>query len=371
MTTKRKSQYKKEKYIAVGVKGTEIGDDFKKYARPLVNILQKELYDSGKIETEEVAQMGTGSLQHNKYRKPAVGGPSFTDKLRFCEGFEELLYGLSGNYKKEDYIKYGATIPKVFKYIFDFHVSNADELPFFTIWQGSWYGEKDNVGGKIDTIFPGDALCWNNAMLNTFELSTIQDDLPTINVEFVSDYVNHNFPSSARLLPKDLRMGENVTWYRSSVDATDEEMLNNPLTCLTESNFSINNNIEPIICTGNDFRKTAKLPHKREIGGSLVLDDTFYNHNHNEHFVTKDMPHEQLWCKIESVGRIHGTDVPYSVLYKFLDVNIDEYYDNDSIRINFSVNKNGLKSFMIIEVVTDLYALRIDDECILFEEILE
>ena len=36
MTTKRKSQYKKEKYIAAGVKGTEIGDDFKKYARPFI-----------------------------------------------------------------------------------------------------------------------------------------------------------------------------------------------------------------------------------------------------------------------------------------------------------------------------------------------
>lgn len=377
MATKRKSESATYNFLAAGLKGHEYGDDPKKYARPLFNIHQTELADDTEVETEEdQAQTGTGSLQYDKYRKTAEGTPGFTDKIRYCEGLEELIYGLLGNYKKEAYTKDGATVPNVFKYVFDFPVANAEELPFFTLWHGF-------------SMTQDDGLCWNNAMLNTFELTTSQDDLPTINYEFASNYRNFRFPNPPRLFPttldKSLRRGENVTWYIGSVDATDEEMLNNPITCLTEGSFSINNNIENPPCMGDDFGENVKLLGTRESEGSLtmpwndatkVLEYEFYNPDANGHFITKDMPHKQLWCKIESPGVMKDTTVHYSVLFKFPDVNIDNATrslsgeDAMNLELPFSINENALESFMTAEVITDLYALRIDEIGLNRDEIL-
>jgi len=170
-----------------------------------------------------------------------------------------------------------------------------------------------------------------------------------------------------------------------NLNATEEEMLANPIVCLTEGSFSINNNIENPPCMGDDFEETVKLLGTRETEGSLtmpwndvskVLEYDFYNPDPNGHYITKDMPHKQLWCKIESADLINGTTVHYSILYKLPDVNIDDAKrslsgeDAMNLEVSFSVNETALESFMIVEVITDLNALRIDETGITLEEIL-
>jgi len=338
MTTKRKSESKTYNYIAVGVKGHKCDDS--SYARPLINILSTEVVDDPEVKPKvDQAQTGTSSLSFDEYEEIVGGAPAFEDKLRFCEGFEELLYGLLGNCNnKVPYTKDGQVVPNVFKYTFDSPVGLPSYLPPFTIWHGFSMTQKDG-------------LCWNNAMLNTYELTTSQNELPTICYKFASDYRETNFPNPPSLFPtiqdKEIRRGEKVTWYIGSNNATEYDMLNNPITSLTKGTFIINNNID-----------------KRKAKGSLTIkDNDFYKHDF--------MCHAQLWCKIESDSMIHDTTVPYSVLYKFPDVDIKKVDNSFERDYEFSVNETAFESFMTAEVITDLYALRIDEKCITKGEILE
>ena len=337
MTTKRKSQSATHNYIAVGVKGHKCDDS--SYARPLINILSTKLDYEPELDIKiDKAQTGTGSLQYDNSMNIVGGKPEFNDKIRFCEGFEELLYGLLGSYEKEDYTKDGQTVPNVFKYTFDSPVWLPSYLPPFTIWHGF-------------SMTQDDGSCCNNAMLNTYELTTSQNELPTICYKFASDPIETNFPNPPSLFPtiqdKEIRRGEKVTWYIGSNNATEYDMLNNPITSLTKGTFIINNNID-----------------KRKAKGSLTIkDNDFYKHDF--------MCHAQLWCKIESDSMIHDTTVPYSVLYKFPDVDIKKVDNSFERDYEFSVNETAFESFMTAEVITDLYALRIDEKCITKGEILE
>ena len=354
-------------YVGFSIKDELLASS--KYANNIVFVRMTDFEDGNEISTEtDEGHTGVATLDMGSYRTEATSSPSWSDKLRYNEGLEEIMYLLLGNYTKTAYSDGTNTVNGVFKYSYNFPPSTAKELPLATIYNGFAKTE-------------GDARVWNNAMLNEYTMNFSNEDAPTQDLTFVSDYNNFNLTNPSRTFAEKTNFVkvDQVKIFIGEVGATETQMRANPVNCFIESSFTINNNAETQSCVEDEFGKNSKFMGVRETTGSInmpwtentkLLEPEYEGADKLSHVVSTDITHKQIWYEMIGTKIVVGetaTEVPYSTLIKFPEAEITSVTspksgsDAKDLTMEYKVLENPERSFMNVDIVTDLTALRIDD----------
>lgn len=342
--------------------------DADKYANNIVFVRMTDFEDGNEINTEnDEGHTGVATLDMGSYRTEATSSPSWSDKLRYREGFEESFYLLLGNYTKTNYKAGNDTVEGVFAYNFSYPPNSAKDLPLATIYNGF---------SKTGT----DARVWNNAMLNEFTMNFSNEDAPSQDLTFVSDYNNFNLKDPVRDYADKTNFVkvDQVNIYIGEVGATELQMRENPVNCFIESSFTVNNNAETQSCVEDEFGKNSKFMGVRETTGSInmpwndntkLLEPEYEGADKLSHVVSTEITHKQIWYEMIGTKIIvneTATEVPYSTLIKFPEAEITSVTspksgsDAKDLTMEYKVLENPNQSFMTVDMVTDLSALRID-----------
>ena len=353
-------------YVGLSVKDRLLADT--KYANQWVFVRMTDFEDGNEISTEtDEGHTGVATLDMGSYRTEATSSPSWTDKLRYGEGLEEIMYLLFGTYTSEGHSDGdGGTITGVYDYSYSYPPSTSEELPLATIINGF---------GKSDPNC--DARVWNNAMLNEFTMNFSNENAPTMDMTFVSDYNNFNLLSPSRdyLPTTNFVKVDHVNIYMGAVGDNATTMRTKTVNCFTESSFTINNNAETQACVEDTFGKNSKFMGTRETTGSItmpwtdatkLLEPEYEGASTTSHIVSTDITHKQIWY--EMVGtKIGSTNIPYSTLVRFPEVEVTSVTspksgsDAKDLTLEYKVLENPQTSFAYVDIVSDLSALRIDD----------
>lgn len=362
-------------YVAFSIKDPLLEDS--KYANVLVNTRMTDFEDGNEISTEtDEGHTGGANLDMGSYRTDATSSPSWSDKLRYTEGLEEIFYLLLGTYEKsahtvDDGQGGTETVDGVYDYNFSYPPVSANDLPLATIYNGFAKTEKD-------------ARIWNNAMLNEFTMNFSNEDAPTQDVTFISDYNNFNLLNPTRTYAgkSNFVRVDQVAIYIGEVGADEVTMLDNPVNCFTESSFTINNNAETQACVEDVFGKNSKFMGVRETTGSItmpwndntkLLEPEYEGADKYSHIVSTDITNKQVWYELKGVNikigtgdDVTDTGVPFSTLIKFPEAEITSVTspksgsDAKDLTMEYKVLENPSTSFMTVDMVTSLEALRID-----------
>lgn len=363
-------------YVGFGIKDNTL--ESSKYARCCVFTRQTDFEDGNEINTEnDEGHTGVATLDMGSYRTTAESSPSWTDKLRYNEGYEEVFYQLLGTYEVNpltvDNGEGGTTtVDGVYKYNYSFPPSNANDLPLSTIYNG--------FGKNKSTDTQQDGRVWNNAILNEFTMNFSNEDAPTMDLTFVSDYNNFNMISPNRnfAVQTNFVKTDQVKIYLGEVGATEEQMRLNPVNCFIESSFTVNNNVETQSCVEEEFGKNSKFLGTRETTGSInmpwvdntkLLETEYEGADKLAHIVSTDITHKQIWYEMIGTKIVVGnttTNVPYSTLIKFPNCEITNVEtpksgeDAKDLTLEYKVLENPTSSFMTVDLVSNLADLRID-----------
>ena len=359
-------------YVGFSIKDALLADS--KYANNMVFTRMTDFEDGNEINTEtDEGHTGVATLDMGSYRTNATSSPSWSDKLRYNEGFEEIMYLLLGTYTKtahttDDGEGGTTTVNGVYDYSYSYPPSGANELPLATIYNG--FGKNNPSDAQQD------GRVWNNAMLNEYAMNFSNEDAPTQDLTFVSDYNNFNMISPSRTYASTTNFVkvDQVNIFVGEVGATEQQMRANPVNCFIESSFTVNNNAETQSCVEDEFGKNSKFMGVRETTGSInmpwtdntkLLEPEYEGADKYAHIVSTDITHKQIWY--EMIGaNIGETTVPYSTLIKFPEAEITSVTspksgsDAKDLTMEYKVLENPNTSFMTVDIVTDLSALRID-----------
>ena len=362
-------------YVGFGIKDSLLASS--KYARCCVFTRQTDFEDGNEISTEnDEGHTGVATLDMGSYRTTAESSPSWTDKLRYNEGYEEAFYQLLGNYTKTAHsVSDGqggtTTVNGVYDYQYSFPPVGANDLPLSTIYNGF---------AKTST----DARVWNNAILNEFTMNFSNENAPTMDLTFISDYNNFNLNNPTRTFSAKTNFvkTDQVKIYLGEVGATEQEMRENPVNCFIESSFTVNNNVETQSCVEEEFGKNSKFLGTRETTGSInmpwvdntkLLEPEYEGADKLSHIVSTEITHKQIWYEMIGSHIIVGTgnsatdtEVPFSTLIKFPEAEVTNVEtpksgeDAKDLTLEYKVLENPTASFMTVDLVTNLENLRID-----------
>ena len=310
-------------YVGFGIKDALL--DSSKYARCCVFTRQTDFEDGNEINTEnDEGHTGVANLDMGSYRTTAESSPAWTDKLRYNEGFEEVFYQLLGTYEVNPHtVDDGeggtTTVTGVYDYNYSFPPVNANDLPLSTIYNGF---------AKTST----DARVWNNAILNEFTMNFSNEDAPTMDLTFVSDYNNFNLNNPTRTYASTTNFvkTDQVKIYLGEVNATEQQMFANTVNCFIESSFTVNNNVETQSCVEEEFGKNSKFLGVRETTGSInmpwvdntkLLEPEYEGADKLSHVVSTEITNKQVWYELTGT-KIGDTDINYHTLIKFPEVEV-------------------------------------------------
>lgn len=355
-------------YVGFGIKNSQLSSS--KLARCCVFTRQTDFEDGNEISTEnDEGHTGVANLDMGSYRTTAESSPSWTDKLRYNEGYEEVFYQLLGTYEvtphtADDGQGGSTTVSGVYDYTYSFPPVNANDLPLSTIYNGF---------AKTST----DARVWNNAILNEFTMNFSNENAPTMDLTFISDYNNFNLTNPTRTYSSKTNFvkTDQVKIYLGEVGATEQEMLQNPVNCFIESSFTVNNNVETQACVEEEFGKNSKFLGTRETTGSInmpwvdntkLLEPEYEGADKLSHIVSTDITYKQIWYQLTGT-KIGETDVNYSTLIKFPKAEVTKVEtpksgeDAKDLTLEYKVLEDPTQSFMTVDLVSNLQDLRIDD----------
>ena len=246
------------------------------------------------------------------------------------------------------------------------------DLPLATIYNG--FGKNDPSDAQQD------GRVWNNSMLNEYTMNFSNEDAPTQDLTFVSDYNNFNMTSPSRTYAEKTNFVkvDQVNIFIGEVGATEQQMRANPVNCFIESSFTVNNNAETQSCVEDEFGKNSKFMGVRETTGSInmpwndntkLLEPEYEGADKLAHIVSTEITHKQIWYEMIGTKIVYNdtpTDVPYSTLIKFPEAEVTSVTspksgsDAKDLTLEYKVLENPNTSFMTVDIVTDLSALRID-----------
>lgn len=354
-------------YVGFGIKDNLLASS--KLARCCVFTRQTDFEDGNEINTEnDEGHTGVATLDMGSYRTTAESSPSWSDKLRYNEGFEEVFYQLLGTYEVHPHtVDDGqggtTTVEGVYDYNYSFPPVNANDLPLSTIYNGF---------AKTTS----DARVWNNAILNEFTMNFSNENAPTMDLTFVSDYNNFNLTNPTRTYSAKTNFvkTDQVKIYLGEVGVTEQQMLENPVNCFIESSFTVNNNVETQSCVEEEFGKNSKFLGTRETTGSIkmpwvdntkLLEPEYEGADKLSHIVSTDITYKQIWYHL--TGSLIGeTEVPYSTWIKFPEAEITKVEtpksgeDAKDLTMEYKVLENPTHSFMTVDLTSNLADLRID-----------
>lgn len=348
-------------YWYLGVQGLELGEE----ADPLVMVRGSEFNHEREIEMEDdEGHMGTATTRMSSYRTTATANPSFTDKCRYKEGWEDMWLLLLGSDDGEGNIRKETVTTGVYKYTFKVNTASPQDPYFATLFNGFAKTE-------------GDAYKYENALLGEFEVSGSNEEAPTYTSTFSTNYPKVNQDNPARVIPATtvFPKSADVSVYIAPAGTSDAQMLNFEYPCYLEWSFSVNNNLESVPCSGDDFGESTKVLGNREGEVSITvpwtsatkhLEKVFETGAVDGETVTTDNDEKTIWFIMEN-GNIGSTNYKYKTTIKIPQVVITSAYSEQSgtdakqIELQGNIEENGSDSFIEVEIITDLGDLHIDD----------
>ena len=356
-------------YWYAGIRGLELDEE----ASPLVMIRGSEFNHEREIEMEDdEGHMGTATTRMSSYRTTATANPSFTDKCRYKEGWEDMWLLLLGSSKQDEQghntgeiIKEAVTGAEgVFKYTFKVNVNQPQDPYFATLYNG--FAKTDN-----------DAYKYEDALLGEFEVSGSNEEAPTYTSTFSTNYPKVNQPNPARVIPAktEFPKSADVRLYIAPQGTyTEESIAQYEYPCYLEWSFSVNNNLESVPCSGDAFGESTKVLGNREgevnitvpwTNATKHLEKTFETGAVDGDTVTTENDLKTIWIVMEE-GKIGETDQAYKTIIKIPQVVVTSAYSEQSgtdakqIELQGNIEESGTQSFIECEIITDLADLHID-----------
>ena len=357
-------------YWGLGIRGLNLDEE----ASPMVLVRGSEFNHEKEIEMEDdEGHMGTATTRMSSYRTTATANPSFTDKCRYTEGWEDMWLLLLGSAKggtgedKDDIIKEEVTgATGVYKYTFKVNTAQPQDPYFATIYNGF---------AKTET----DAYKYEDALLSEFEVSGSNEEAPTYTSTFATNYPKFNQQNPVRVFPAKTTFPKSADVriyiapqgnYESIQDISQYEY-----PCYLEWSFNVNNNIESVPCSGDEFGESTKVLGNREgevnitvpwTNATKHLEYEFQGGSADATTVTTDNDLRTVWI-VMTHGKIGETTQKYQTVIKIPQVVMTSVTSEQSgsdakqIELSGNIEENGSDSFIETEVITDLADLHIDN----------
>lgn len=349
-------------------------------ADPLVLVRGSEFQHSREIEMQDdEGHTGTATTKMSSYRSKASANPSYTDKCRYKEGWEDvwlLLLGSDDGTSSHGIIEEEtSTGSGIYVRTFKINTSNPADPYFCTLYNGF-------------AKTTGDAYIYEDALLSEFELTGSNEEAPTYTATYSTNYPKVNQTNPTRVIPaktifpksSDVRLyiapvlssGEYVIGTASS-GQTSIDSYEYP--CYIDWNLTVNNNLETVPCSGDDFGESTKVLGNREGTFSATipwtsqtkhLEKEFETGTSNGTTVTSENDVKTVWIVMEH-GQIGSSNLKYKTIIKIPRVVITEAYSEQSgsdakqISLQGNIEESGSASFIETEITSDLSALHIDD----------
>lgn len=356
-------------YWFLGVRGIDLDEE----SDPLILVRGSEYNHEREIEMQDdEGHMGTATTKISTYRSKASANPSYTDVCRYKEGWEDIWLLLLGSAKggsgddKKDILKEevaGAT--GVYKYTFKVNVDAPQDPYFATLYNGF---AKDPTG---------DTYKYENSLLGEFELSGSNEEAPTYTATFASNYPKVNQPNIARTFPATtiFPKSADVRIFIAPVDTADARMTEFEYPCYLDWSVSVNNNLETVPCSGDEFGESTKVLGNREGNVNITVPWTSATRHLEKVFetgladgtvVTTENDVKKIWIVMEG-NTIGETNQKYTTTIKIPRVVITSAYSEQSgtdakqIELEGDIEESGTASFIETEIITDLSDLHIDN----------
>lgn len=356
-------------YWYLGVRGIDLDEE----ADPLVLVRGSEFNHEREIEMQDdEGHTGTATTKMSSYRSKATANPSYTDKCRYKEGWEDLWLLLLGSAKggsgsdKDDIRKEEtSTGSGIYNYTFKINVDAPQDPYFATLFNGF-------------AKTTGDAYKYEDCLLSEFELSGSNEEAPTYTATFNSNYPKVNQTNPTRVIPATtvFPKSADVSVYIAPAGTSDANMTNYEYPCYLEWSVSVNNNIESVPCSGDDFGESTKVLGNREGTVSITVPWTEDTKHLEKVFevggagtdekVTSENDLKKIWIVMENT-LIGSSELKYKTVIKIPNVVITKAYSEQSgtdakqIELEGNIEDNGTDSFIETVITSDLEDLHIDD----------
>lgn len=349
-------------YWYLGVQGQELDEE----ADPLVLVRGSEFNHEREIEMEDdEGHMGTATTRMSSYRTKATANPSYTDKCRYKEGWEDIWLLLLGSDDGTGAIRKETVATGVYKYTFKVNTDHPQD-PYLC----------NLVNGFAKT--EGDAYRYDNCLLSEFECTGSNEEAPTYTATFSSNYPRVNQTNPARVIPRQTvfpKSADVSVYIAPQGQLTDQNLNDYEYPCYLEWSFNVNNNLESVPCSGDEFGESTKVLGNREGEVSITvpwtnatkhLEKVFETGAIDGETVTSDNDEKTIWF-IMNNGKIGETNYSYQTTIKIPQVVVTSAYSEQSgtdakqIELNGNIEENGQDSFIEVEIITDLADLHIDD----------
>lgn len=353
-------------YWGLGIRGLQLDEE----ADPLVLIRGSEFNHEREIKMEDdEGHMGTATTRMSSYRTNASANPSFTDMCRYKEGWEDiwlLLLGSDDGTDNHAIRKQAVTgASGVFDYTFKINVDKPQDPYFVTLLNGFAKTE-------------GDAYKYEEGLLGEFECSGSNEEAPSYTATFSSNYPKVNQQNIARVFPSKTifpKSADVKIFIAPQGEYTEESIAQYEYPCYLEWSFSVNNNLESVPCSGDEFGESTKVLGDREGEVSITvpwtehtkhLEKTFETGAEDGVEVTTENDVKTIWIKMES-GKIGETNEKYTTTIKIPNVVVTSAYSEQSgtdakqIELQGNIEESGTSSFIETVIRTDLADLHIDN----------
>ena len=350
-------------YWYLGVRGAELEEE----ADPLVLVRGSEFQHSREIEMQDdEGHMGTATTKVSSYRSKATASPSYTDKCRYKEGWEDVWLLLLGSDDGSGDINQAETSSGsgIYNYTFNINTSSPADPYFATLYNGF---------AKTST----DAYKYEDCLLSEFELSGSNEEAPTYTATFSSNYPKVNQTNPTRVIPAKtvFPKSADVTLYIAPAGTSDANMTNYEYPCYLDWSISVNNNLETVPCSGDDFGESTKVLGNREgtfsatipwTSATKHLEKTFETGANDGTVVTSENDVKRVRIVMEN-GKIGSSQLKYKTVIDIPNIVITQAYSEQSgtdakqIALEGNIEENGSDSFITTVITTDLAELHIDD----------
>lgn len=299
-------------FAGVGLKDTTSATT-EDYTYPGVFVKFTEFSGNKEIETEtDEGHTGRRTLNLGENRSKASASPEITDNFRLNQGLEDFCYYALGKMVETTQSGTGSTATTYKQVITP---TTTGDLPIAHILHGF---NDETQGCRI----------YKNAVANEITFTMNSEEKPTVKCAFVSDYPTYGDDSSTisptfgAYLPKALKAGSLSVYFKPFIDgavATIDESTDR-IECLTESEVSVNNNIEASTCAGTEFGEANKDVKNLEVSGNMTL-----------RYVTQDI--ERLFATGSYTGEKVSEDSIYGALrFKYVSsYTITEEVDDETV----------------------------------------
>ena len=349
-------------YWYLGVRGQELEEE----ADPLVMVRGSEFNHEREIEMEDdEGHQGTATTRMSSYRTKATANPSFSDKTRYKEGWEDIWLLLLGSDDGEGNVIKTEKETGVYQYNFKIN-PDAPQDPFFsTLYNGF---------AKTST----DAYKYEDCLLGEFELSGSNEEAPTYTATFSSNYPKLNQSNPARVIPSKTifhKPSEVRIFIAPQGTYTTETIAQYEYPCYLDWSLSVNNNLESVPCSGDAFGESTKVVGNREGELSITLpwtsatkhlEKTFESGSADGTTVSPNNDVKTVWITMR--GNLIGSSTTYRYRTNIIipKVVLTSAYSEQSgsdakqIELQGNIEESGSSSFIDCTIVTDLSDLHID-----------